>query len=81
MAAYNPAGMDDLITAGISTNDVAKRLSIYGEIMRMVATDVPYVPLFVPDENVAVSTNFTIAKGLNIAFPYYQAWELYIRPR
>jgi peptide/nickel transport system substrate-binding protein len=81
MAAYNPAGMDNLITAGISTNDVAKRLPIYGEIMRTVAADVPYVPLFVPDENVAVSTNFTIAKGLNIAFPYYQAWELYIRPR
>ena len=49
--------------------------------MREVAANIPYVPLFVPDENVAVPNKFSITKGLNIAFPTKQAWELYIRPR
>ena len=69
MADDDPAGLDGLIAAGIATNDVAKRLSIYGDIMREVAADLPYVPLFVPDENVAVSNSFTITKGAEHRLP------------
>lgn len=46
VANYHPAEMDQLLVDGKSATDPAKQLQTYTRILEMIATDVPYVPLF-----------------------------------
>jgi peptide/nickel transport system substrate-binding protein len=56
---YTPSEMDDLVVKGLSTADRAKRLAVYGDILKRLATDVPYMPLFVSPASYALSSKFT----------------------
>jgi peptide/nickel transport system substrate-binding protein len=78
-ANYDPPLIDTLIKAGETTQGSAQRLTIYGQMLKTLATDVPYVPLYVEDYNVALSSQFT--------WPDYNvytqdgAFELNIKPK
>ena len=44
---YDPPEIDSLLNEGLSTLDPAKLFAIYAKMLKLVATDIPYVPLFV----------------------------------
>jgi peptide/nickel transport system substrate-binding protein len=58
-ADYKPPAVDKLLAAAIATNDPAKRFVAYSKLLKLLATDVPYVPLFVTDVSYAISKNFS----------------------
>ena len=47
-SGWSTPQLDDLITAGDSTINRSKRLTIYGNITRIVANSATWLPLFVP---------------------------------
>ena len=51
--AYGNPALDDLVTAARATDDRAERRRLYGEVQRLVAEDLPVVPLWWAD-NVVV---------------------------
>ena len=59
VANYTPPKIDTLVAQGLGSTNPAKRFSAYGEILKSLATDVPYVPLFVSQAAYAMSSNFT----------------------
>jgi peptide/nickel transport system substrate-binding protein len=52
--------LDQLLDAGLATSDAAKRLDIYSQILKMAATEVPYVPLYLVKGYTATSSKFTM---------------------
>jgi peptide/nickel transport system substrate-binding protein len=61
IADYTPAAVDQLMTAGIATSSPAKRFPIYAQLLRTLAADEPYVPIYSEDEGAAVSTKFSVS--------------------
>ncbi|WP_435173993.1 ABC transporter substrate-binding protein [Gordonia hongkongensis] len=57
-AAYGPPTMDTLLAQGTAEADNARRLATYADVVRMVGTDVPYVPLFSLGYTMAISPEF-----------------------
>jgi peptide/nickel transport system substrate-binding protein len=57
-AAYAPPGLDQLLKQGVQTLNKKKRFQIYTKIVQMVANDVPYVPTFIADYNMALKPQF-----------------------
>jgi peptide/nickel transport system substrate-binding protein len=78
-SAYAPPAMDTLIEQGTAMQDPAKRLAVYAKLLRMVATDVPYIPLFIDDYNVAVNPKF-VYTGFNQDF-LRTRWALNVRAK
>jgi peptide/nickel transport system substrate-binding protein len=58
-ANFDPPQADTLIKDGNTSQNPISRLAIYGQMLRIVATDVPYVPLFIADYNLALSSKFS----------------------
>ncbi|WP_287205819.1 ABC transporter substrate-binding protein [Mesorhizobium sp.] len=56
---WSSAEVDDLIARGRATTDPAKRLQIYQLLLTKFAENVPFVPLFLTDEAVALSSNYS----------------------
>jgi peptide/nickel transport system substrate-binding protein len=79
-ADYDPASVDNLLSAGVTTTDPGKRFDIYAQVLAAVARDVPYVPLYQTDYYVALSSGsrFTITP-FNVD-TFEVAWALNIRP-
>jgi peptide/nickel transport system substrate-binding protein len=59
VANYAPASFDALIDQSHAVTNPAKRLAIYAKMLQRLGTDVPYVPLFLQDEKLAISSKFT----------------------
>jgi peptide/nickel transport system substrate-binding protein len=76
-ADYSNPQVDALMQQGVRTLDPAKRLPIYGQIVRIVATDVPYVPIYTKAVNLALSPKFTFP-GYNV-FSGFGDWPLSIK--
>jgi peptide/nickel transport system substrate-binding protein len=77
LAAYSSPVIDTLIARADSTQDKAERLALYGQILKIVATDVPYVMLYTHSSDLALSPKFTWP-GFNEYF-YSSPWALNIR--
>jgi peptide/nickel transport system substrate-binding protein len=58
-AAWNPPGMNSLLTQSVATVNPAKRLAVYGTILKQVAEQVPYIAIFMQDYNMALSTKYS----------------------
>jgi peptide/nickel transport system substrate-binding protein len=58
-ANYAPSSVDTLITQGIQSPVAGERFAIYSKMLRILATDVPYVPLYVQDYNVGLAPQYT----------------------
>jgi peptide/nickel transport system substrate-binding protein len=78
-ANYDPPVIDRLLSESTATQDPAKRLAIYGQMLQMLGTDLPYVPLYLENYNAALSSKFTWP-GYNVD-TQWGAWELSIKPR
>ena len=77
VARYTPAWSTPLLASGLATSDPARRMSIYGQLLKQVDTDVPYVPLFSSYSFVALSSKYTLPP-----FPDYAAffsWALNLK--
>jgi peptide/nickel transport system substrate-binding protein len=78
-ANYNPPAVQKLIDAGVSTSSAAKRFAIYGKLLKQVAADEPYVPLFQEDVILALKPN--------LRYPTYNAtfncrvWALEVKQK
>jgi peptide/nickel transport system substrate-binding protein len=59
-ADYAPPAVDKLLATGLATTSVPQRFAIYSQLLQRLASDEPYVPLFLFDYCVAVSNGFTI---------------------
>jgi peptide/nickel transport system substrate-binding protein len=79
LANYTPPAIDDLLTSALQVSNPAKRLAAYSTVLKMLGTDVPYVPLYVANSNAAISNRLT--------WPSYNAffvgrpWALEIKPK
>lgn len=78
-ANYDPPQIDTLIKAGVTTEDPAKRLAVFAKMLKILAADEPYVPLYNEDYNVALSSAFTWT-GFNV-YTQQADWELNIKPK
>jgi peptide/nickel transport system substrate-binding protein len=78
-ANYDPPVMDHLISESTVTQDPARRLTIYGQMLKMLAADLPYVPIYIENYNAALSIKYTWP-GYNV-YTQWGAWELHIKPR
>jgi peptide/nickel transport system substrate-binding protein len=58
-ADYAPAGLDGLLAASITTLNPAQRFALFSQLLRQLATDVPYVPLYSAENSAATSAAFT----------------------
>ena len=76
-ANYNPRAVNRLVIAGGSTTNQAQRFAIYSKLLQRLASDVPYVPLFVEDFSVALTDHFTYT-GFNQWYPD-GVWALNIK--
>jgi peptide/nickel transport system substrate-binding protein len=76
-ANYNPAAMNALLAAGTTTLDNGKRLAIYTQMLKLLATDEPYVPLFIQDYNIALSSKYTLP-GYNV-YEELGSWVTHIK--
>lgn len=57
-ADYVNPEVDRLIKAADATIDPAERFEAYGQILAIIAEDMPYVPLYAGNNNVVLSGNF-----------------------
>ncbi len=81
LANYGAPAVDTLIDEGLSAQNPAQRLAIYGKMLKILATDEPYVPLYVQDYNLALSRKYKTTAGFSIAYSRLFAWELDVAPR
>lgn len=78
IANWQPASVDTLLAQGLATDDPDKRLPIYTEILKQLAADVPYVPLF--QEGTSFASDKYDWPGFG-AFWQSNCWGLYLKPR
>lgn len=53
----NPT-VDQLIKKADATNNLSERFDVYSEILSVIADEVPYIPLYVGDNNMVISDDF-----------------------
>jgi ABC-type transport system substrate-binding protein len=78
LAGYAPAAVDKLVAAGLATTKPAQRFAIYSKLLQRVATDVPYVPLYVDDYTIAVDNGFVVPAFNQPAFQF-DDWALQVK--
>jgi peptide/nickel transport system substrate-binding protein len=78
LASYNSPQVNALLTKADSTQDKAQRFALYGQVLKIVANDVPYVMLYTHTDDLALSPKFTWP-GYN-SYSYTFPWALDIRP-
>jgi hypothetical protein len=55
------------------------RLAIYGDLLRKLVTDLPYVSLFNFDSYVAISSNFTIPAAPLLVHNFEAPWAMFVK--
>jgi peptide/nickel transport system substrate-binding protein len=70
--------VDKLLNEGVDNTNRAVRFAAYSALLRMLSTDVPYVPLYLQDASAAISSKFTFP-GFN-QYSTQGAYALDIRP-
>jgi peptide/nickel transport system substrate-binding protein len=58
-ANYDPPAVDALIKESTSIANPKKRLAIYGQLLRRLATDEPYMPLYLANYDLALGKGFS----------------------
>jgi peptide/nickel transport system substrate-binding protein len=80
---YAPPDFDRLLQQGVSTLAPAKRLVIYGKVLRRLATDLPYIPLYQTNSSLAISNKFSwpVWAGWNMSGVLPSNWALGIKAK
>jgi peptide/nickel transport system substrate-binding protein len=63
-ADYAPPAVDTLLAQGLAASSPAQRFAVYSKLFARLQADLPYVGLYVIDDNVSVSSKFRYA-GFN----------------
>jgi peptide/nickel transport system substrate-binding protein len=58
-ADYASPEVDKLLAASLATTDPSQRFAVFSQLLQRLATDVPYVPLYAGEANMALSKEFT----------------------
>jgi peptide/nickel transport system substrate-binding protein len=77
VAQYAPAWANSLLAEGLAASNPARRLAIYGQLLKRVGTDVPYVVLFDGFNFTALSSAYTLPPFH--VFPPFFSWALGLR--
>jgi peptide/nickel transport system substrate-binding protein len=80
IADYTSPVVDGLITQGLRTGSPAKRFVIYSKLIRQVASDVPYVPVYGADDNDAFANGFSWPNRAGFWFSQ-SGWALGLRKK
>jgi len=59
LASYNSPEVNRLLTEADSTENKAQRFALYGQVLKIVGADVPYIMLYTHTDDLAVSAKFT----------------------
>jgi peptide/nickel transport system substrate-binding protein len=77
---YDPPAVDKLIAAASAAQSPAKRLALYGRLLRRLGSDVPYVPLVLTDYSFALSPKFSFPELRQYGeFAIFGHWPLLIK--
>jgi peptide/nickel transport system substrate-binding protein len=57
-AAWAPAAVDRWLAQGTSTDNSATRFAAFSNVVKQMSVDVPYVPLYLHDVTIALSSKF-----------------------
>jgi peptide/nickel transport system substrate-binding protein len=68
-AAWAPANVDHWLTQGTTTDNAATRFAAFSNVVKAMAADVPYVPLYLHDVTIALAKNF--------ADPSFNYWTFF----
>ncbi|MFJ1584681.1 ABC transporter substrate-binding protein [Streptomyces sp. NPDC088197] len=80
-AAYSNPEADKLVNAGISTADRAGRFQAYSALDKLAAQDVPYIPLYLGENVLALSDSFTWPELNPFSSAYGPAaWVAQVKP-
>jgi len=78
LAGYNSPQVNSLLAKADSIQDKAQRFALYGQVLKIVANDVPYVMLYIHTDDLALSSTFTWP---NYYYGSYSSpWLFDIRP-
>lgn len=81
-ANYTQPKVDDLLKAGLVTNDPAKRFAAYAGILKQLAADVPYIPFFTENANYAISNKFSWSSYIpTFYYNHGRPWALNIKAK
>lgn len=67
--------VDDLETAGLSTDDVARRAAIYSRAEKLMWQTIPYIPLYERDRIAVHSPDLRNFKVNPSSTPWYNMWQ------
>jgi peptide/nickel transport system substrate-binding protein len=79
MSRYAPKSIDTLMESGLADNSPAQRLSDYGQLLKDVATDLPYVVLFAGHNYTELSAKYTLPPFS--VYPAFSSWALLLKER
>jgi peptide/nickel transport system substrate-binding protein len=60
MSGWAPSAVDQLLNAGTASTSAAARFPIYSKLVHELAANLPYVPLFLTDFSIALSSKYTV---------------------
>jgi peptide/nickel transport system substrate-binding protein len=82
-SAYAPPDFDNLLRLGVATLAPSKRLAVYGQVLKRLATDVPMVPLYLTHSSLAISSKFTWPTwaGYNMAGVLPSDWAIQVKAK
>lgn len=78
VADWAPKEVDQLLDQGLATSDPAQRLKIYAQVLDRMATDVPYIPLYV--QGVTFASDEYTWPGYDGAW-HDRVWPLELQPK
>jgi peptide/nickel transport system substrate-binding protein len=78
LAHYNSPQVESLMASGLATNSSGQRLSDYGQLLKNLASNVPYVVLFSGHNYTALSTKYTLPPFS--VYPAFSSWALNLKP-
>jgi peptide/nickel transport system substrate-binding protein len=82
LSNYQSPAVDKLLLAGVAVTAPAKRFAIYSKLLRIVANDDPYVPLYLETSSYAIaSSRFTWTGSSSPNVVDGPPWLLAVRPR
>jgi peptide/nickel transport system substrate-binding protein len=77
MSRYAPSSIDSLMESGLSDSSPERRLSDYGQLLKNVATDIPYVVLFAGHNYTELSSKYTLPPFS--VYPAFSSWALNLK--
>jgi peptide/nickel transport system substrate-binding protein len=76
-ANYTAPGLDDLLKEGVETTAPSKRVAVYVKLMKLLAADEPYVPLYRQNQSLALGPHLALP-GFG-QFEFFTKWAVHVK--